>query len=211
MKLRGIAVVTLVAAGALLAGGGIAVAGSGHGGGTAAGDRCQRFVEMIAERQGISVAALEAKWKQKAIERIDAALTAGRITKQQADRLKARVTEWKLCDGSLRKAAAKARQAMRLHGAAIASMISGAIDYLDVSRAELRAAWRDGKSLADVAGANGKSVTGLKTAMLAKIDARLDRAVTNGKLTDERRDALLERYGKLADRLIAKKLQTKSS
>jgi hypothetical protein len=39
--------------------------------------------------------------------------------------------------------------------------------------------------------------------MLAKIDARLDRAVSSGKLTDARRDALLERYAKLADRLIA--------
>ncbi len=78
MKLTGITIATFVAAGALLAGGGVALAGQGHGQGTAAdGDRCQRFLARIAEKQGISVAQLEAKWKQKAIEHINAALDAG--------------------------------------------------------------------------------------------------------------------------------------
>ena len=68
-----------------------------------------------------------------------------------------------------------------------------------------------GKSLGEIAKAKGKSVSGLKTAMLAKIKARLDKAVADDKLTDERRDALMERYGKLADRLIAKTHKPKSS
>jgi hypothetical protein len=210
MKLTGIAIATLVAAGALLAGSGVALAGQSQGQGTAAGgDRCQRFVARIAERQGISVAQLEAKWKQKAIERIDAARAAGRLTADQATRLKARIADWKFCDGSLRKAGAKARQAARLHAVAVGSMIAGAIDYVDITRKELFAEWRSGKSLGNIATAQGKSVSGLKTAMLAKITARLDKAVTDDKLTDERRDALLERYGKLADRLIAKTLKPK--
>jgi hypothetical protein len=212
MKLTGIAIATLVAAGALLAGSGVAVAGQGHGQGTAAnGDRCQRFVARIAERQGISVAELEAKWKQKAIERIDAARAAGRLTADQATKLKARIAEWKFCDGSLRKAGAKARQAAHLHAIAVGSMIAGAIDYVDMTRKDLFAAWRSGKSLGDIATAKGKSVSGLKTAMLAKVKARLDKAVAGDKLTDERRDALLERYGKLADRLIAKTVKPKPS
>ena len=212
MRLTGIAIATLVAAGALLAGGGVAVAGEGHGQGTASnGDRCLRFVARIAERQGISVAELEAKWKQKAIAGINAARAADRITEDQAKKLKARVGAWKLCDGSLRKAGAKARQAARLHAAAVGSMIAGAVDYLDVTRQELRTAWRAGKSLGDIAEAKGKSVAGLKTAMLAKIKARLDKAATDDKLSDERRDALLEGYGKLADRLIDKAFKPPSS
>ncbi len=47
--------------------------------------------------------------------------------------------------------------------------------------------------------------------MLAKVKARLDKAVADDKLTDARRDALMERYGKLADRLIAKTHKHKSS
>ena len=212
MKLTGIAIATIVAAGALLAGGGIAVAGTGQGQGTASnGDRCQRFVARIAEKQGISVAALEAKWKQKALSGIDAALAAGRITSDQAAKLKARVTEWKFCDGSLRQARAKTHRVGRLNAAAVASMVAGAVDYLDVTGKELRTAWRAGKSLGDIAQAKGKSVSGLKAAMLAKLTARLDKAVADDRLTDERRDALVERYGKLADGLIAKTHKPKPS
>ena len=183
MKLTGITIATLVAAGAVLAGGGVAVAGQGQDQGTAAnGDRCQRFVARIAERQGVSVAELEAKWKQKAIEGINAALAAGRLTADQATKLKGRIAEWKLCDGSLRKAGTKARQAARLHAAAVASMIAGAIDYVDITRRDLFAEWRAGKSLGEIATSKGKSIPGLKTAMLAKIKARLDKAVTDDKL-----------------------------
>ena len=214
MKLTGIAVATLVAAGALLAGGGTALAGGEQGQGTVSkgdGDRCQRFVARIAEKQGITVAALETKWKQKATEHINAALAAGRITDDQAKKLKARVDEWKLCDASTRKARPKPHRDGGLHVVAAGSMVAGAIDYLDVTRKDLFAAWRAGKSLADIAEAKRKSVADLKTAMLAKIKARLDKAVADDKLTDERRDALMERYGKLADRLIEKAFKPKSS
>ena len=212
MKQMGIAIATLVAAGALLAGGGIAVAGTGQGQGTApSGDRCQRFVERIADKRGITVAELEAKWKQKALGGIDAALKAGRITGDQAARLKARVTGWKFCDGSLWKARAKTHHAGLLNVAAVASMVAGAVDYLDVTGKDLLAAWRAGKSLGDIAQAKGKGVSGLKAAMLAKLTARLDKAVADDRLTDERRDALVERYGKLADGLIAKTRQPKPS
>ncbi len=132
------------------------------------------------------------------------------MTADQATKLKARIAEWKFCDGSLRKAGAKARQAARLHAVAVGSMIAGAIDYVDITRKDLFAEWRAGKSLGEIATAKGKSVSGLKTAMLAKVKARLDKAVADDKLTDERRDALLERYGKLADRLIAKTLQAEA-
>jgi hypothetical protein len=213
MKLTGMAMATLALAAALLVGSGVAVAGTGQGGkGTApSGDRCQRFVARIAEKQGISVAALEAKWKQKAVERIDAALTARRLTEEQARKLKARIAEWKLCDTSLWKARPKAHQVARVHAAAVGSMVAGAIDYLDLTGKDLRAAWRAGKSLGDVAQAKGKSISGLKTAMLAKLTTRLDKAVADDRLTDERRDALVERYGKLADGLIAKTFGRKPS
>ena len=161
---------------------------------------------------GVSVAELEAKWKQKAIERINAALAAGRITDDQAKKLKARIDG---VEALRRKPPARpARRHARRRACTpsrSASMIAGAIDYVDITRKDLFAEWRAGKSLGEIATAKGKSVSGLKTAMLAKIKARLDKAVADDKLTDERRDALVERYGKLADRLIAKTLKPKSS
>ena len=200
MRTTRTAIAALATAGALLAGGGAALAGEGPGQGSDKGSRCQRIAEGIAAKQGVTVAELEAKLKQLALERINAALAAGRITQDQAGKLKAKVDVWKLCSGGL----AKVRHAKRLHVVAVGSMIAGAIDYLDITPQKLREDLRAGKSLADIATAEGKTVSGLKSRMLEKITARLNKAFADGKLTAEQRDALLQRYGKLADRLIAK-------
>lgn len=202
MRFMRTAITTLVVGGALLTGGGAALADDGHGQGASGTrqERCLRMAERIAERQGLTVAQLEAKLRQKALDRIDAALKAGKLTEEQAAALRQRVNGWKLCS----RMVGGGGQGKHVRFAAVASMMAGALDYLDLSRNELRAQLKAGKSLGDIATATGKSVSGLKQAMLAKITARLDKAVTDGKLTDERRDAMLERYGKLADRLIEK-------
>ena len=165
-------------------------------------------MERIAKRQGISVAELEAKLRERAMAASTPPWRPAGSTRAVPPTLKTRVNAWKLCDGSARKAVAKVRHAKRLHARVVASMVAGAVGYLDVTRVELREDLRDGKSLRDIAVAKSKSVTGLKTAMLEKIATRLDKAVAAGTLTDDRRDALLERYGKLADRLIDAKRST---
>ncbi len=207
MRTTRTAIAALATAGALLAGGGAALAGEGPGQGSDKGSRCQRIVEGIAAKQGITVTALEAKLKQRALERINAALAADRITQDQANTLEAKVDAWKLCSGG----GAKVRHATRLHAVALGSMIAGAVDYLDITRAQLREDLRTGKSLADIATAKGKSVPELKARMLEKITAKLNKAFSDGKLTAERRGALLDRYGKLADRLIAMTFKKPSS
>jgi hypothetical protein len=205
MRITRTAITTLVLAGALLAGSGAALADDGQGKGAAGTkqERCQRVAQRIAERQGLTVAQLEAKLRQRALDRIDAALKAGKLTEQQAASLRQRVNEWKLCAASV-----GGRHARHVHFAAVASMLAGAAHYLDLTGGELRSELKAGKSLGDIATAKGLSISGLKQAMLAKITARLDKAVTDGKLTGRRRDALLEGYGKLADRLIAKRVSS---
>ncbi|ADB51389.1 hypothetical protein [Conexibacter woesei] len=76
-----------------------------------------------------------------------------------------------------------------------------AADYLGLSQEELRDRLSDGRSLADVARAEGKSVEGLEEALLADATARLDRAVDDGWLGARARDEMLaglrERIGEL--------------
>jgi hypothetical protein len=55
--------------------------------------------------------------------------------------------------------------------------------YLGVTQAELRTQLQAGKSLADVAKAQGKTVAGLEDAIVADAKSHLDQAVTDGKLT----------------------------
>jgi ABC-type sugar transport system substrate-binding protein len=60
---------------------------------------------------------------------------------------------------------------------AVRASFAAAAEYLGISRRELVGRLRDGQSLAQVAEAEGKSVEGLKQAIRAAIDARLDSVI----------------------------------
>src|SRR5262249_37599143 len=63
-------------------------------------------------------------------------------------------------------------------------------DYLGITAAQLRTQLAAGKSLADIAQAQGKTVAGLKDALTAAAKTRLDAAVKAGKLTQAQADDL---------------------
>ena len=193
MGRRGLTIAALATAGALLAGGGTALADDGDG----AGKRCERLLERIAEKRGITVAELQAKLKERALERIEAALKDGRISEERAQELRTRVNEGKAC-GLLKQA----RQARMHHQRAVKRLLAGAANYLGLTKEELRAELRSGKTLKQLAEGQGKSVSGLVDAMLAPVKESLDKAVSEGKITDERRDAILQRLTELANRLV---------
>ena len=58
-----------------------------------------------------------------------------------------------------------------------------AATFLGLSVSDLQTALKSGKTLADVATAQGKTVADLITALEAPAKAKLDQAVTDGKLT----------------------------
>ena len=68
-------------------------------------------------------------------------------------------------------------------GGFLGGQTSSAATYLGLSPVALRADLQKGETLADVAKAQGKSVDGLVTAMVAAEKTRLETAVTNGFLT----------------------------
>ena len=76
--------------------------------------------------------------------------------------------------------------------------------YLGMTRAQLVAQLRSGKSLAQVAQARNKSVSGLQNALVDAARKRLDTAVSRGRITkaqEQRRLAKLQtRIGKLIQR-----------
>jgi hypothetical protein len=73
---------------------------------------------------------------------------------------------------------------VRIFGPAVAS-------YLGLTEPELHTQIESGKSLAQIATAQGKSVDGLKAAILAEAKSRLDRAVADGKLTAAQEQTML--------------------
>jgi hypothetical protein len=189
MKLDRTSIAALVGGAALLAGGGTALAAQGDGDRAM---RCEARLAKIAEKRGVSVEQLKADVAARLNARIDAALAAGKISAERAAALKQRISQGVLCKGGVVKVK------LARHGA-----LRAAARYLELSPQQLRAQL-PGTSLAALAQKQGKSVDGLKAAMIAPAKTRLAKAVESGRITQARADQALERLAKLVDRLVAK-------
>ncbi len=146
----------------------------------------QAFLNDAAGRLGVTSSKLDAALKAAAIDRVDAALAAGRITKSQADAMKAAINSGKLPLGVGPGAGFGFHGGM--HGG---KYLDAAATYLGVTEDQLRTQLESGKSLADIAKAQGKSVDGLKQAVIKDVQTKLDGAVANGRITSAQRDQIL--------------------
>jgi hypothetical protein len=135
------------------------------------------FLARVAGHLGISTQKLQDATKAAAIDQVDADLKAGRITQAQADQLKARINAGAVpFFGGPR--------AFHHEGVGHGEGLSAAAKYLGLTEPALMQKLVGGKSLADVAKAQSKSVDGLKQAMIADAKTHLDQAVKDGTLTD---------------------------
>jgi len=181
-------------AAALLFGGGAAFAGQNA---EDKGARCEARLAKIAEKQGLTVAEVEAKVRARLTAKVDAALQSGRVSSERAAMLKERIAEGSLCKGH----ALRARLGRHW-------LLAAAAEFLGLDRAELRDAL-PGTSLSALAEKQGKSVAGLKAALLAPVEARLAKAVEMERISQERADRLLERLENRVDRLAARTFPAK--
>ena len=189
MRLDRKALAALVGGAAVLLGSGTALAAQGDGDRAA---RCEARLAKIAERRGISVEQLEANIAARLTARVDAALVAGKISAERAAMLKERIAQGVLCKGAVVKVKLARRGTLR-----------AAAEYLGLSPQQLRSQL-PGTSLGALAQKQGKSVDGLKAAMLAPAKAKLAKAVQAGRIPQARADQALERLAKLVDRLVVK-------
>jgi len=155
--------------------------------------------------QGKSIAAIAgdrtdevtAAMVEEATERIDAAVAAGRLTQAQADERKAGLEERVTALVNRTPPASGERGDKPGRGAARLGLAVAA-DTLGMSVEALRTELRAGMSLAAVA---GDRTPALIEALVADAQARIDQAVTDGKLTAEQ---ATERKANLTERITAK-------
>jgi len=144
----------------------------------------------VAKAQDKTVAGLEDAIVADAKTHLDADVTAGKLTAAQeatmlAD-LKSHVDD--MVDG-VAPAGGPGGPGGR-HGGGPFDL-SAVTDYLGLTVAQLRTQQEAGKSLADIAKAQGKTVAGLEDAIVAAATKKLDAAVTAGKLTAAQEAAML--------------------
>jgi AraC-like DNA-binding protein len=191
-----IAVVALAVAG----GGGAAIAAAQ--GSSSPG---QSFLDSVAKHLGISSQKLEDATKAAAVDQVDAALKEGKITKAQADELKARIQSGDFPPFAGPLFGPRFGHSHRGGPPLFGEKRSAAADYLGLSEAELRTklnTGQTGQTLAEIAKARGKSVDGLKQAILDEAETNLDQLVEDGELTQAEADEMLARLKSHIDDLV---------
>jgi hypothetical protein len=212
MGARRIAAIALT--GALVAGGtGVAIAAVAKDDDTKAE---QAVLDDAAKRLNVAPEKLRDALAAAQDAQIDQAVKDGNLTQKQADAIKAARKQSGHVLGPL------GGPGFRVHGKRFGpggpggpgggpglAMRQGLLDdiaeALGTTPAKLFASLRAGKSIADVAKANGKSLADVRSGVKASIKTRLDKAVKDGDLTQKQADALLERVDEKIDAVVSGK------
>jgi len=194
MKFNRWLAIPLAAAAALVIGVGAVAATPSASGST---NYAQVFVNKLAGILHRTPAQTQDALKQAQLQTVDQMLSDGKITRAQADAMKARIN------------AGNGLGAVRGYGRGFGAFGAGGAVMRDLRTAELNAAAtalhtnasdlksqvQSGKSLADLEKAAGVSDATVKAAMKAAAKGVLDSAVKAGTITQAQADALLARAG----------------
>jgi hypothetical protein len=175
-----------------------AIAVGGAGAGIAAtqlrsspGEESQAIVNDAAKQLGVQPAELSGALKKAMENQIDAAVAAGRLTKAQGDELKQRIESNNFpLFGPLALGFGFGHGPGLFHRGFPG--LDAAASYLGVTDAQLDSKLDAGKTLAQVAKDQGKSVDGLVSALVAEMKEKLDRAVSRGDITKAQESQALE-------------------
>jgi hypothetical protein len=190
------------AAVAVLGGGGAAYAVTKANG----DNERQAFLGDVAKRLNVTPQQLNDAFKGAFEDRLQAAVKAGRLTQSQADQIKKKVEQG---GGVPFGAPGPGFGFGERHfffkggpGGPIKAGAGAAAKYLDLTVPQLLDKLRSGKSLADIAGDQNKSVDGLKTAIKGAVKTDLDAAVKAGKLTQSDENDALSKLDAHLDELV---------
>ena len=175
----------LLVAGLLMIGGAACVAPASAAGLEAGGPGMwQQLIARVAAILGIPEQRLTDAIKQASSERVDEEARAGRLTPEQAQRLKERIAQGQVPFGhGVKPGGPRGGMAPGFGGPLDAASVLG------LTPQQLMAELRGGKTLAQVGEAHGKTRAQLKEALLAKLKAAIDQAVAASKMTREQADA----------------------
>jgi polyhydroxyalkanoate synthesis regulator phasin len=151
------------------------------------------FLDKLAGVLGIERAKLDEALKTAGDQTIDHALQEGKITQEQADKLRSRVDQgWPFF--GCPKGGAWDSGGKIGHG----GLSQPLADALGITLEDLQAALKEGKTVADLAAGKGLTVEQVQDKILADVKLQLDQAVKDGKLTQDKAD---EAYTSLEQRI----------
>jgi len=145
----------------------------------------QAVLNDAASQLGVNPSELSAAIKGALEKRVDAAVAAGRISAAQGDEMKQRIESGDVPLFGFGPGPGGFEHHEMFGG------LDAAASYLGLSEDELHSQLENGKSLADIAKSNGKSVDGLVNAMVADAKRQLDEVVSEGGFTQAQATEML--------------------
>lgn len=147
-------------------------------------EESQAVVNDAAQQLGIQPSKLSDALKKALADRVDAAVTAGRLTKAQGDAMKARIqsNDFPIFGGPHGGFGPHEGGPVGLDAAA---------SFLGLTDAQLHTKLESGNTLAQIAKDQGKSVDGLVQTLVADAKKHLDEAVAAGHLTQAQEQSIL--------------------
>jgi hypothetical protein len=157
--------------------------------------RCETFQAAFAQNLGITTQQLQGTRKQTALQLIDEAAAAGKITPEQAQKAKDRVNASQGACASAGDRAPVKTQITKVELQAVAQK-------LGITESQLVQEVRGGKTLAQVAAAHNVGRDDLKATMHDAFKGELDKAVSNGRITQDQANTALAKFDAKLDTIV---------
>jgi polyhydroxyalkanoate synthesis regulator phasin len=176
----------------------------------------QAVLNDAAKRLGVTPSALSNALQQAQIDQINKLVAEGNLTKAQGQAIIAHIKSGHAGPPAFGFGFGfrAHNHAFHVHGFRVGvppvfgapfgrgDMFQAAAAYLGVSQKALFTDLRNGKTLAQVARDQGKSVSGLEDAMVASVQKHVDAAVKAGKLTSKQGQAFVSHVRTMVDDLV---------
>jgi hypothetical protein len=180
-------------------------AGAAYGITSGGKDEREAFLNDAAKRLDVSPDKLQSALQGAFEDRLDAAVKAGRLTQDEADAIKKKVAQGGGPPVGVPEFGDKHMFFDGGPGGPIKAGLDAAAKYLDLTDKQLIDKLESGKSLADVAGDQKKSVDGLKNAIKDAVKTQLDQAVKDKRISQDQEDKILDGLSGRLDDVVNRK------
>jgi polyhydroxyalkanoate synthesis regulator phasin len=152
---------------------------------------CQQYLQDLANRLHVSVSTLQQD-KLAAAEDVLAQLVKdGKLTQNQANQIKQRLQSHQACSGKGRGLWGRGvtMQSLKQYLPGVVSQVASG---LHMNATQLMSQSQSGKSLNDIATAQGVSSTQLQTIVTNAIQSAVNKAVSDGNLTQQQATTIMQ-------------------
>jgi polyhydroxyalkanoate synthesis regulator phasin len=143
---------------------------------------CQQYLQDLANRLHVSVSALQQDKLASAEDVLAQLVKDGKLTQNQANQIKQRLESHKACTGNGRALFGRRviTQSLKQY---LPGVVTQVAQSLHMNATQLTSQLQSGKSLSDIAKAQGVSSSQLQTIVTNAIQSAVNKAVSDGNLT----------------------------